>query len=127
MIVPSAASRAAPTLNPENRAWALRRAFRAAAINALVESNGPGTGGPTSREGSSPGRLPPSPSRRRTRREGRPAVRDRGDRSDTLDDPFEQRDERPADTTGGFHHLIVDERLRQHPGGHVGDAGNTQH
>src|SRR6187399_1350956 len=40
MIVPSDVSSAAPTLNPENAAWACRRARRAAAISARASEPG---------------------------------------------------------------------------------------
>src|SRR5215217_5503899 len=91
MIVPSAASRAAPTLKPEKRAWAWRRARRAAAIKGGVV-------------------LPFGKTRD-----------DRDRRSDALKDAFDQRREGAAYTPGCFHYLIMDQRLRQHASGHVRD------
>src|SRR3954469_22984585 len=98
MIIPSAVSSAAPTLNPENRACAFRRAFRAAAINAFVASL-----------------------------DGNDVRLLRLAASDTLDNPFKQRDERPAHEAGRLHHLGVIQRLRQHTRGHVGDARDPEH
>src|SRR5438270_7493558 len=50
-----------------------------------------------------------------------------GRRSETANDPLQQRDELPAHAPRGLHHLGVIERLRQDAGGHVGDARNPEY
>src|SRR4051794_21175606 len=98
MIVPSTASRAAPTLNPENCARAFRRAFRAAAMSAVTAGS----------DGDTRDRL------------GREC-------SDTLDDPLEERDEGPSHAARRLHHLVMHQWLREHAGSHIGDTRNPEH
>ena len=48
-------------------------------------------------------------------------------RSESLNDPLQQRGELAAHPPRHLHHLVVHERLRQHAGGRVGDARDAEH
>ena len=47
--------------------------------------------------------------------------------SESLNDALQQRAELAANATRDLHHLVVDERLRQDAGRHVGDARDAEH
>src|SRR5215208_6073411 len=96
MIVPSSVSRAAPTLKPEKGATACNRASVAVAIKASVRAAERLTGAP----------------RRRF--------------SDAANDALQQAHEVRRDALRGLHHLRVIERLGQHAGSHVRDAGDAE-
>src|ERR1044071_3434162 len=54
------------------------------------------------------------------------ALRAAAIRSESLNDPLEQRDEGAAHLPGGFQYFLVVERLRQDARRHVGDARHPQ-
>src|SRR5687767_6777197 len=54
------------------------------------------------------------------------ALRAAAIRSESLNDALEERDERAAHATRGFHDLVMHERLRQDAGGHVRDARDAK-
>src|SRR5258706_11802564 len=56
----------------------------------------------------------------------RRALRAAAMRSESLNDPLDQRDERAPHAARCFHDLVVHERLREHTGGHVRDARDAQ-
>src|SRR5215210_1666775 len=93
ITVPSAVSRAAPTLNPEKGATARVRASRAMAISSCVPA-------PDGLAGLAGRRF-----------------------SDAANDPLQQAHEIRADAARGGHHLRVIEGMRQHACSHVRDAG----